>query len=169
MRAFLVMTILSCSFVLAARAQTQENPAAQTSVVNNPSGQEAALKAELELVREYDARMQNTVYWSLGVVVLVTVLLAGFSWYTNFKVYDRDLNNLRTELTIFVEQEMSSSRSKLNELLSNKIKEISSSQEKLVSDIREEMGNLREHAGKIAINLDEEIKRDLKWLRVDVL
>src|SRR6266849_9833581 len=50
----------------------------------SPNEEVQALRAQLEVMRRYDDRILSTVYWSLGTVVLLAVLLYGFSWYTNF-------------------------------------------------------------------------------------
>jgi len=61
-----------------------------------PTSTEATLlNAQLELMRQYDQRIIATVYWSLGSFITMIVVLVGFSWFTNFKVYERDRDALR--------------------------------------------------------------------------
>src|SRR6266566_7550202 len=61
-----------------------------------------ALRAQLELTRSFQADLLSTVYWSLGVVLVIVVLLVGFGWFANFRVYQRDLEGLKRELETFV-------------------------------------------------------------------
>lgn len=67
---------------------------------------QAALREQLDQMRHSDDRLLATVHWALGVVDFLAVLLAGFSWYTNFRVYERDKNSLKDELRVFVRQEL---------------------------------------------------------------
>jgi hypothetical protein len=56
------------------------------------------LESQLTAIREYNSSLLQTVYWSLGVVVVLAVALVGFGWFTNFRVYERDKNSIRQEL-----------------------------------------------------------------------
>lgn len=46
--------------------------------------------------------MLATVYWSLGAILLVVSIIVGFGWFTNFKIYQRDLEMLRAENKDFI-------------------------------------------------------------------
>ena len=46
--------------------------------------------------------MLTTVYWCLGTLVGVFLLLIGFNWFTNFRLNQREISTLREELTSHV-------------------------------------------------------------------
>ena len=56
------------------------------------------LKAELQIVEGYQDKILSTVYWSLGTLAAIAVLLVGFGWFANFRVYERDKKALSQEL-----------------------------------------------------------------------
>ena len=64
----------------------------------NPDSAVAVLHAQLEERRESDDRLLATVHWSLGTIAAVSILLLGFGWWTNFRVYERDKAALRQDL-----------------------------------------------------------------------
>lgn len=74
-----------------------------------------ALKAQLEVMREYDGRLLETVYWALGTTVVILLGLAVFGWYTNFRVYERDKEAMREDLQLFVREELSKIRKSLQD------------------------------------------------------
>jgi hypothetical protein len=69
------------------------------------SEQLAVARAQLADAREFQASILSTVYWSLGTLAAVTVLLAGFGWFTNFRVYERDKAVLERELKATIASE----------------------------------------------------------------
>lgn len=78
------------------------------------SGEALALRAQIEIMRQYDQRLLATVYWSLGVLATITIFLIGFGWFANFRLYERDKISLRQELMVFIQEELSKINSTLN-------------------------------------------------------
>ncbi len=66
-------------------------------------------------------------------------------------------------------REISASSDKLTQRLTNKMKEISRTQEQLTRDVDARINSARAHSEDIARALDETIERDLKWLKVEVI
>lgn len=89
-----------------------DNAAVSSNTQN--SGETLALRAQIEIMRQYDQRLLSTVYWSLGVLATVTILLIGFGWFANFRLYERDKIALRQELIVFIQEELSKINSTLN-------------------------------------------------------
>lgn len=58
----------------------------------------AVAKAELEVTRAYQEHLLATVYWSLGTLAAVAVLLVGYSWWNNSRNYDRDRISFEREI-----------------------------------------------------------------------
>lgn len=99
-----------------------------TSTVEPSSEKEVVdydlIQIQLELIQLFDQRLLSTVYWSLGAIVTLAVLVAGFSWFSNFRLYERDKDALRLEIqrTIVhiqsdIEHNMTSKSNKLGENL----------------------------------------------------
>lgn len=113
--------LLTCSVSLLAQPISPTPSPAPTSYSQMPSEAEkeaekvAILQAQLELMRQYDQRLLETVYWSLGGMVTIVVLVAGFGWFANFRLYEHDKKALKQELTGFIKEE----RAKLHEELSS--------------------------------------------------
>src|SRR3954464_13979188 len=53
----------------------------------------------IELTGQFNDRLLAMVYWCLGTLVGVFVLLVGFNWFTNFRVQQREVAALREELS----------------------------------------------------------------------
>lgn len=66
----------------------------------------AILQSQIELMRQYEDRILQTVYWSLGGMITVVVLIAGFGWFANFRLYEHDKKVLRQELLQLLTHEM---------------------------------------------------------------
>jgi hypothetical protein len=56
------------------------------------------LKTQNALLKDYHQHLLATVYYSLGGLVTIAILLVGFGWYSNFRIYDRDKQALSDEL-----------------------------------------------------------------------
>jgi hypothetical protein len=168
----LLVVLVGSLIVYVARLDAQEkkdsSPQVQVSAPASSSAQEVALKAELQLVRDYDQRMQNTVYWSLGVVVLVTVLLAGFSWYTNFRIYERDLASLRDQITIAVEKQSLDASEKLRTQISARLEAISSQQQSFSESLLKQLDGIRTKFRSVAEELNRATVRDLLRVKLDL-
>jgi len=80
-----------------------------------------ALRAQLELTRAFQADLLSTVYWSLGVLVLIVAVLVGFGWFANFRVYQRDLDALRRELEATVTKSIVEMRAALQASLAEQL------------------------------------------------
>jgi hypothetical protein len=63
------------------------------------------LKAQLEVIRDYDQRLLATVYASLGGVFLLVVLVGGLNWFTNYRLYERERDSLRQSLQFASQEE----------------------------------------------------------------
>ncbi|QHH95414.1 hypothetical protein FPL18_17035 [Acinetobacter gyllenbergii] len=67
------------------------------------------LKAQVEVMKSYQDKFLSTVYWSLGGVLGIVVLLIGYNWFTNFKNQEKEVQTLKS----YVEQELSSKKTDL--------------------------------------------------------
>jgi hypothetical protein len=69
----------------------------QMASTQPPTPELAALRAQIETMREYHDRFIAIVLWSLGIVFAIALGLAAFSWFTNKTTYERDREALRTD------------------------------------------------------------------------
>ena len=60
--------------------------------------QNRLLEVQLQSARDFQGAVLDTIYWALGGVYLALSLVFGFSWFTNFKLYDRDKQALHADL-----------------------------------------------------------------------
>lgn len=114
-------------------ATTTPTPTAKTPPPANEKSttdEVAILKAQLEQMKFYDQKLLSTVYWSLGAVITLTILIAGFSWFTNFRLYERDKESLRREMSL----EIDKFRSDVKVLFSEQKSSLSNSLENLVTE-----------------------------------
>lgn len=109
MQKLLSIVVLIAVFALSWSASGAEQSAAtKDSTKKTPSSIQTDQKSENEvtllkeqnkLIREYQGSLLDTVYWALGGVFATTVLLAGFGWWSNFKLYEADKQRLQQDLT----------------------------------------------------------------------
>jgi len=103
-------------------------------------------------MRQYDQRLLNTVYWSLGVLATVAVFLVGFGWFANFRQYERDKTALRQELRTFIQEEFSRIQGVLQVDMDKRHEAVSKSVRALVSEasdaIRRELMAKTENLGR---------------------
>lgn len=67
-------------------------------LVSQLKAQVEVLKLQNTMIRDYQDRMSNTVYWALGVVAGIFTLLMGYSVFTNFRLYEQDKIKLKEDL-----------------------------------------------------------------------
>jgi hypothetical protein len=56
------------------------------------------LKTQNEMIRENQDRVLSTVYLAISGVFTLAAVLAGFGWWTNFKIYENDKKRLSEDL-----------------------------------------------------------------------
>ena len=69
-----------------------------------------ALRAQLETMRSYDDRLISTVYYTLSALGAVALLLVGFGWWTNFRLYEREREALQQALKAQISDEVEKAR-----------------------------------------------------------
>lgn len=77
------------------------------TVTNSDSIQVILLKNQLSLMKEHQNSLLTSVYWSLGVVLAVGLLLVGYGWYVNSKSIEREKTALKAELNGNIEERFS--------------------------------------------------------------
>lgn len=88
------------------------------------SSASASLDHVIELTGQLDQKLLTTVYWCLGTLVGIFLLLIGLNWFTNFRMHEREVAALRNELSAGLENARSAleqANAKVIEELKNKL------------------------------------------------
>lgn len=108
----LVLSCLLISLIVfaKARATLPQASSGQSTLVPGASTQtqpatDRVLEAQLDTMREYDQKLLATVYWSLGGVFLLVVLVGGINWFTNYRLYERERESLREASKLATQEE----------------------------------------------------------------
>ena len=106
--AILVLCLFSFSVSRYAQPASPGNSSnSDQKQVQNEAEKVVILQAQLELMRQYDQRLLDTVYWSLTTTGGIVLLVVGLGWYTNFRFYKRDLEDIRRDIHASLRQEIS--------------------------------------------------------------
>ncbi len=84
------------------------------AVPNTPSTEEAVLRAQLAEIRANDERLLDTVHWSLGVAVTIAILLIGYGWYVNSRVYERERDAMTVTLQSSIRKQLTQAVRRMN-------------------------------------------------------
>ena len=100
----IILIFLFAGYILAQSVSVvTTNPDSIKDAVSWEVAEISVLQAQLDTSREYSERLNNTVYWSLGVLVTIAILLIGYNWFANFRIYERDKNALLQQLNNSIE------------------------------------------------------------------
>jgi uncharacterized protein YejL (UPF0352 family) len=83
-----------CMAVVCAQSAPDTPPAASPTI-KSESENLAVLRAQLETMRAYDQRLLATVYYALAGIGSAVLLVVRLGWYTNFRLYRRDVEDLK--------------------------------------------------------------------------
>jgi hypothetical protein len=142
----LAFALLLPTTSVSAKTTAAANPPAQPPAVSEV----AVLKAQLATMQSFTDGLLATVYWSLGAVVVLTVFLIGFNWFSSARMHQRDIAAIRSELEGTISTQAATLRGDLEKLASEKLKEISSASADharqttsgMVAPIQSELGEL---------------------------
>lgn len=124
-RFFLLLALVTASSDVFAVAQLEPKTQAVAVASEARASEEVAvLKGQLEVHKDYTQHLLSTVYWSLGGVLSITMLIAGFGWFANFKIYEKDREILARELQAKFEEAIAELKSGHDERVSAAIDEI---------------------------------------------
>lgn len=88
----------SAALVHQAPSQPSVIAPSQLAASKDLESQIAVLKSQLEVTRSFQSDVLTTVYWALGFLGTLTVVLIGYNWFTNFRIYQREKQALLQEL-----------------------------------------------------------------------
>lgn len=118
------------------------------------------LKAQVEVMKSYQDKFLSTVYWSLGGVFGIVILLVGYNWFTNFKDQEKEIQYFKNLILTTLEASKKELIGELNlrkkELIEDVVNEVNL---KIDSELKKLKSNLT--------NDIEAIKRSLKSYNSD--
>lgn len=138
-----LLALCQPALVYGLRAQ----PLAQSPrVISQQISGNELLKGELKAIREYHGSLLDTVYWTLGIVFGLVLVIIGSSWYTNFRLYEAD-------------------KARLLEEVDRKIAEANS---RTARDLQGLSSNLSDKADRDLLALDNRLSTEIERLRSDI-
>jgi len=75
------------------------------------------------LVRANDKILQ-TVYWALGSILVILLLIIGLGWYNNLRVYRKDLDSMRESVSVAIKERASEIEGRLNTQIEKRAKDV---------------------------------------------
>lgn len=72
------------------------------------------MEQQIATMKEYHPSLLDTVYWALGTVATVSILLVGFGWLANFKFHESEKKRLMDELDAKLKEAFSSIETRLS-------------------------------------------------------
>lgn len=96
MRLIAALLLALMTFCAAAQPAPAQKPIADAPTTNE---EVRALRAQIEVMQEYKDDLLTTVYWSLGGVFAIVVLLAGWSWFGAFRIQQAEVKRIHSELS----------------------------------------------------------------------
>jgi hypothetical protein len=131
------------------------------------------LAKQLEDSRKFQEQILSTVYWSLGTLAGVAVLLVGFGWLANFRIFEREKAALERELRAQVNQEISGLRQQVAEIAAGNVAKLEISlSEQMVAAREGLLGNSKKLVDTLEVSISSRIlakEAMLRSLHDDVL
>jgi hypothetical protein len=139
---------------------------AQTNV---DSSEVVILKSQLQTMHDYDRDFLTIILSALGIVGAVAVLLVGYSWFTNIRIYERDKSALTQELEGKLESKFSNLKNALEkdqrdlnkEILEKATKPLTALDERLAEQNKIFFKELRTY--KLWMNFNKEQSEAYYW------
>ena len=143
------------------------NPEPATTQSSSSNTEVAVLHAQLETVRTYDERLLATVHWALGIVIAVVLVMAGFGWYANFRLYDRDKEALRMEVEGIVADRSKKESEVLMRKLDRYAEEARATQETFRKEINTQLGQLKRSVEQSISSAKQEAAQQVRDVRFE--
>ncbi len=102
-----------------------------------------ALENQIKIMKDYNDSILSTVYWSLGICLAIGILLVGYGWFVNFRIYERDKNILKQEIKNYIKIQFLEIQNKINEDLKTKEKIIEDNLINKIRDVNRELNIIK--------------------------
>jgi len=138
--------------------------AGKMEAVSSSKEQIAVLREQNKIIREYQNSLLSTVYLALGGIVGIAAFLAGFSWWTNNRIYELDKLRFREEVTSQIKEmesrvslQLEASRTEFLRLAESRI---DANNTKFISDMSEIKKNIE--------TVKSDIEKSISAVRMEV-
>lgn len=104
-------------------------------------------------------KILQTVYWALGTIIIVLLVMIGAGWYTNFRIYKKDLDGIRIELKDSIRGEEATLSASLREQTEKLTRSLTDKQKKEIDSAKKalsgELGELQERIVRLEIQMKQ--------------
>ncbi len=76
---------------------------------------------QIEQMKEYQNNLLSTVRWTIGIVVMVLLFLISYSWYTNFKVSEKEIEIIKRQMQNYIDEKMNVLKSNTKKYITDNI------------------------------------------------
>jgi hypothetical protein len=152
----------------AGQQETKQTPAADD---DRPNAETIALRAELRVIREYETSLLTTVIWALGINIFVLLAIVGLGWYTNVRVYKRDIDNVRQDLLTFLQGERKGIQNELEIKVNCELNSFKEQADRMRTDLSETVRSTTEPLSKRLERQEQALRRQdysLEYLITDL-
>lgn len=116
------------------------------------------LRAQLIEAQRFQEQILSTVYWSLGSLAGIAILLVGYGWWTNFRVYERDKTSLERELHSYIIEKTRDITDKQNSIIEKQLSEIKN---QLISDLENSENKISKATENLVTSTDKALNQKL--------
>ncbi|MGX4640557.1 hypothetical protein [Massilia sp. SYSU DXS3249] len=131
-----------------------ENQRLVTSQLEKKSEEIIVLRAQNQLMQDYQGTMIDIVLWSLTGISTIAVLVAGFGWWSNFKIYENDKKRLQEEVDSNLAQQIAQLEVRLQSTALNLERSIDAKVEANLSRAHSDLATLRSEFSDIKKKCD---------------
>lgn len=154
-----VVVCLAAILMMRSFASSQANATPSdtpgTATTQTETNKVAVLQAQLDVMRGYQESLLTTVQWAVGTTFGIVLLVVGLGWYTNFRIYKRDVEDIERDSKKFIESQKSdmleSLRSEITSRVTSEIRGLRSTIDDLVYEFRKMESATYEKQGYVSL------------------
>jgi hypothetical protein len=105
------------------------------------SQEEKDLKIEIQLLKNFQASLLQTVYWSLGIVFAIALLLVGYNWISANKIFERDKGALKQDVLNSQKQLQADFETRNTSFVTSSLTSINESVQRLSREVTEKLNH----------------------------
>ncbi|WP_143512603.1 hypothetical protein [Vreelandella utahensis] len=117
------------------------------SELSNP---EKIMAQKIVTMQDYHSSLITTVYWALGTITTIFIILIGISWLTNFKFYENDKAQIQERIESRLEEHSQSIDARLHKHRSEMSNDIHEHEEKINEKFENHHSSVQENSSEIS-------------------
>lgn len=134
----------------------QSEPA--TQLPNQQQAEVQLLRAQNALLSQFQSDVLSTVYWALGTVAALGLLLFGFGWFANFKFHESEKKSLSEEFDRKIDQFRVSYGAELTERQAAIIEAVTEKMDVLAQRIQDDVTKIDDRVRDALGSMGKEVK-----------